>query len=563
MVRLTRRLALYVGSLLALVAVYTVAYRWGMSTLEGETRTWYGALEIVVQSMTTTGYGQDAPWASPQMTVLMVVIQLTGITYLFVAFPLFVIPWLETLVEPSAPEEAAGLEDHIVIVGYTELCASLVDELESSDRPYVVLEADAEKAQELYDDGIATLHRDPATDEALEAAGVEDARAIVIDATEDEFISTILAIGEHNPDVAVLALIEDQSRARYLRYAGVDEVLLPKHRLGKALGDKIRGVVDVDLDGPLELGEGFHLAEYPIDRDSEFFAVPLEDCRRVERTGTTVLGAWVRGDFVTSLSADVHTDENTTVLVAGTQAQLDAVADRIGSSARHYRPTTDPVLVVGSGVTGSTVVGGLERAGLETVLVEHDDADVPTDFGGDPMSAETRREADVVGDPTTERILHEADIEDVRTVVITLADDDEAILTALVARELNPDAQILAALGQRENVSRLRAAGVDYVLALPNVAGRMATLTIFEGDAMIFDEQLRLTDVDASPIAGDRVDSGEIRAQTGCALVGLERDGTVHTDVDGQTLESGDSLVVAGTDRNLESLRERFLEVET
>ena len=53
MVRLTRRLALYVGSLLALVAVYTVAYRWGMATLEGETRTWYGALEIVVQSMTT------------------------------------------------------------------------------------------------------------------------------------------------------------------------------------------------------------------------------------------------------------------------------------------------------------------------------------------------------------------------------------------------------------------------------------------------------------------------------------------------------------------------------
>lgn len=57
---------MYVGSLLLLIAAYTLTYRWGMAVYEGEPRTWYHALEVVVHSMTTTGYGQDAPGKLPR-----------------------------------------------------------------------------------------------------------------------------------------------------------------------------------------------------------------------------------------------------------------------------------------------------------------------------------------------------------------------------------------------------------------------------------------------------------------------------------------------------------------
>ena len=555
MIRLSGRVVLYAGSLLALVAIYTTLYRWGMATLEGEQRTWYGAFEIVIQSMTTTGYGQDAPWESPEMTALMVAIQLTGITYIFVAFPLFVVPWLRTLVQPTPPERVEGLSDHVVIVGYTERCAMLVDELESKETPYVVLEADEEHAQELHDDGIVVLHGDPSTDEALEAAYAGDALAIVIDATEEEYISTILAIDELNPDVPVLAIIEDQTRARYLRYAGVDEVLSPKHRIGKALGDKVRGVIDVDLTDANEGDSTLNIAEFPIDRDSEFFDVPLDACQRIEDWGVTVLGVWVRGDFLRTLSSDVRTDENTTLLVTGTAGQLDAVADEVGSRGRRYRSTPDPVIVIGAGVIGSTVVGGLERAGLETVFVEGESA-TTTELAIDPETEETVHEPDIVGDPTIEETLHDADIEEARTVVLALENDEDAILASLVAREINPDTRLLAAVGREANVSRLRATGVDYVLAIPNVTGRMITRNIFEGDEMTFDEHINLVRIDGSALVGTTLVPDRIRAETGCTVVAIERGGKVSVDVADHVVESDEYLLVAGADDELETFRE-------
>jgi len=82
------RIALYTGSFLALTAAYTWLYQWGMAMLEGDARTLIHSLEVVVQSMTTTGYGQDAPWESTEMTIFMMVIQLTGIACIFVVLAL-------------------------------------------------------------------------------------------------------------------------------------------------------------------------------------------------------------------------------------------------------------------------------------------------------------------------------------------------------------------------------------------------------------------------------------------------------------------------------------------
>lgn len=67
------RLIIYVASFIGLVITYTALYRWGMATFEGENRIFIEALGIVVQSLTTTGYGQDAPWQSTPMSVLVMI----------------------------------------------------------------------------------------------------------------------------------------------------------------------------------------------------------------------------------------------------------------------------------------------------------------------------------------------------------------------------------------------------------------------------------------------------------------------------------------------------------
>ena len=542
MVRLTYRLAGYLGSLLLLIGVYSIAYYWGMATLEGAPRPWYQALEVVIQSMTTTGYGQDAPWETLEMTALMMLIQLTGIAYIFVAVPLFVVPWLQTIVQPTPPEHASELTDHVIIVGYTDLCDTLVDELVASGTPYVILEADDDRAQELHEDGLTVLHGDPTTEDTLDAAQVDDATAVVFDATDQELTRAVLAVEDRDPEATVLVLVTDPSRARYFRYAGVDEVLSPKHRLGKTLGDRVRDVVAPDLGDELELGEAFDVVEFLVDPESDLFGETVASSRRLEQTGATVLGAWARGDFVTSLSERVRIDENTALLVAGTESELDAVAELTDSTGHRYRTAGDPVVVVGSGLVGQTTHGSLERAGRETVVVDREPGD----------------QVDVVGDATTEEALLEADIEIAGTLVIAVESDDDAIHTALTARELNPDLEIIVGANSAASLSALRTAGAEYVLALPNVAGRMITLRIFEHEVMPLGDRLHLRRMDLPGLVGETLSTAELRQETGCTVVGLERNGELHSDVDGRRFGDDNGLVVAGTDRQLGRFRDEY-----
>lgn len=155
------RLFLYIPSFVGLVILYTFFYWWGMAVLEGQNRTLLEALGIVIQSLTTTGYGQDAPWQSPQLNVLVMIMQFTGIAYLFIAFPVFIIPRMRELTEPTVPESADDLSDHVILCGYSALCASLVEELEAREIDYVVIESDEDHAQELENDDKRVMLGDP------------------------------------------------------------------------------------------------------------------------------------------------------------------------------------------------------------------------------------------------------------------------------------------------------------------------------------------------------------------------------------------------------------------
>ncbi|WP_341538982.1 potassium channel family protein [Natrarchaeobius chitinivorans] len=539
--KLTRRLAVYVGSLFLLIGIYTLAYRWGMATYEGESRTWYQSLEIVVQSMTTTGYGQDAPWETRWMTALVILIQVTGIAYIVVAIPQFVVPWLETLVEPAPPTEIDHLEDHVIVVGYTNLCDTLVGELEASGTPYVILEGDEDRARTLHEEGFRVLYGDSDSESTLEAVDLSDALAVVIDATERDPVRTTLTIEARDPEATVLALVADPGDARYFRYAGVDEVLSPRHGLGKALGDRLRDVISPDLE-TVELGVELDVREFPVEPGLDLFGEPIAASRRLERTGATVLGAWVRGDFVTTLSEGVTADENTSVLVAGTDAELEAVAKRIGTTGVRYRMASGPVVVLGEGLVGTTARGTLERADVDTVSVG-------------PNSGEG---IDVVGNSTDEKTLLEAGIDEAEAVIVALEADDDAILATLAARAVAPDVEIIAGAVSGVSVNALRTAGADYVLALPNVAGRMLTMRIFEYEVMTLEDRLYLVEVDAPELVGEELSTAELRRESGCPVVALERRGELETDVDGTAFRRDDRLLVAGTDRQLDRFRERF-----
>ncbi|MDZ7702036.1 MAG: NAD(P)-binding protein [Halobacteriales archaeon] len=150
---------------------------------------------VVIETFTTTGYGEDAPWVSTQMQSLMVLMQLTGVFVIFLTLPLFVAPWVEGHLSTSLPT-AADLEGHVVIGEFSTRGENLIEELETWDRAYVVVVSDRELAETLQERGLSIVYGDPESTETLAAAGVERADAVVADAGDDRNASIVLSARE-------------------------------------------------------------------------------------------------------------------------------------------------------------------------------------------------------------------------------------------------------------------------------------------------------------------------------------------------------------------------------
>jgi Trk K+ transport system NAD-binding subunit len=526
-----RRTAYSMAVLAALITVYTVAYDYGMSAFEGESETFLHSLQVVVEAFTTTGFGSDAPWMSPVMNLLVIAMDLTGVALIFLALPVVVFPLLEESLSTSAPT-SADHTGHIIICAYTPRGETLIEELDSREIPHVVLEADRDRADDLHEDGVAVVHGDPESPDALARVNLADARALVADASDEENASIALAAAES--DTRVLTFVEDTAVADYHRYAGADDVFSPRRLVGESLANKVTTAISAELGDAIEIDPAFEIVELPVQPGSDLAGTTIADSAITERTGANVIGAWLRGAFVSPPAPDTRLDEHSLLLVAGRESQLEQLKEMTMLETRARR--RGRVIVAGLGEVGSTVVATIDTDGLETVIVDIED----------------RSDVDVVGDVTEERTLREAGIEDASAVILALPDDTRTIFATLVIRELAPDVEVLARAKETASVRKLYRAGADYVLALATVSGRMLASTILDEEVMGFDKQIEVVKTHCPGLAGRTLREADVRARTGCTVVAVERGGTTITDVDPDfTIRTTDELVIVGTDADV------------
>jgi len=242
----------------------------------------YRSLEIVFQTYTTTGYGEDAPWQTPQMNLLMIGMQLAGIGLILTAADVFAVPWLRNARSPSAPTTTDAV-DHVVICEYTPRGEEFVAELNSRGQEYVIVESDVERATTLHEADHRVVHGDPESIKTLENAGVDRARAVVADAADDVNASIVLSAKEVNPDVQTVTLAEDVALEEYHRIAGADSVLSPRQLLGESLAQQVPTVVTTVVDDGIELGNDLELVELSIETGSELCNRTVDEARLRER----------------------------------------------------------------------------------------------------------------------------------------------------------------------------------------------------------------------------------------------------------------------------------------
>ncbi len=538
-----QRRTLYYSALLVVVMLgFAGLYQHGMRVYEGERFSFLHSLQVVVETFTTTGYGSDSPWASPEMNAFVVVMDLTGVALIFMALPVLAFPLLEDALSTTVPTAVDDADGHVVVCSYTARADALTDELDSWDVPHVVVEPDRDRAIELYEDDHRVIHADPTSTAGLERASLGSARALVADVSDQVDASIVLAARETAEDIPVISVVEEPDRRSYHRLAGADHALSPRPLLGESLASKVTTSVTAGLGDVVEIGDDFEVAELPVRRDSRLVGTTLAESGIRERSGVNVVGAWFGGEFVSPPAPDATITDGTVLLVTGRDDQLEALRRLTLSEVRRFGP--GETIVVGHGEVGRTVTTALDEADLPYTVVDRRDVDG----------------VDVVGDATQPETLRTAGIEAARSAVLAMPDDTTTEFAALVIRDESPETEIIARVEESESVQKMYRAGADYVLSLATVSGRMIASTILEDeDVLSLDKQVEVVRTTAPELVGRTLGDAEVRSRTGCTVVGVERDGTVVTDVGpGFRVEAGDELVVAGTDDGVRRFVERM-----
>ena len=533
--RQRRRVIGYLAGLTAVVLAFSVLYMLGMAVLVGEPVTFIHALEVVVQSMTTTGYGEDAALWGPPMELFMTLTMVTGVSMIFLALPVFIAPWVEerlSTVAPTAVDEEKT--DHVVIAGYTSRGKALIDELTTRDIPYVVIEPDRNRAADLYEQGIEVVHGDPENTAFLrDRVGARRARAIVADVDDEANASIALTAGQAC-DTTLITFVETQELAEYHRLAGADRVLSPRRLIGESLAAKVTAGVSSDVEDAIEIADDFEIVELPVQAGSELAGTRIADSGIRERTGANVVGAWFRGEFVSPPDPQARIDQQAILLVAGHEPQLEQLKELTLSETRSLEGGS--VVIGGYGLVGRTVQRAVEEAGFDTVTVDKVD----------------KEGVDVVGSVADADTLREAGIDDAGTVILALPDDRVTAFATLVVRDLAPEIEVIARADATDSVPKVYQAGADYVLSLAAVSGRMLASSILDEDVVSFGRQVEVIRSAPGPLVGQSLRGSELRARTGCTVVAVQRNGDLIADLDPDyVFGDGDELIVTGTDEDI------------
>ncbi|MDS0297567.1 NAD-binding protein [Halogeometricum sp. S1BR25-6] len=531
-----RLLVVYAFGLVAVVLVYTYLYNVGMRTLEGRPQSMFRSFNAVIATLTTTGFGSDAPWTNPLMLSLLGAMQVTGVVVGFVTLRVLVIPLFERA--PLELDDRLSSKDgHVVVAEYGRDTDLLLDELEALETGYVLLESDQDEAKRLSDEGYQAIHGDPEKPSDLRRASVEDAAFLVADAG-DRTAGVVLTALELNEDLRVVGFSESPRHERAFAQLGVDRCISPHALVGRRLAQKATTpvVVDPPADGGTEAGadgnadeDALVVRELLVGQEGPLCGVRLGDSPLADRSEVTAVAGWFDGELRVPLSPDDELAANTVLVVAGPpDAVAAATGDFPASDARGTRGTSrSGALVVGRGEGGRAA------------------ADV---FSGVPVTTVDRAAAadpDVVGDATDPETFREAGISDASTVVVTVGDDSTALLTAATARSLSDDAEILVRMTDAGKVSAAARAGTDYALSAQRACARVVAAEV-RGERVVDPAgQIRLVRAGEDSFVGESL--ADLRGgDDGRTVVGVVRDGAVETDGESAVAPGDYVLVVEG-----------------
>ena len=426
-------------------------------------------------------------------------------------------------------DQLTSKEDHAVVCEYGRGKSVLLDELDSSEIEYVLVDSNKEEAIDLSNRDYQVIDGDPTELATLERASVETASFVVTDARERN-ASIALTVRQLTTDARVICLIETPARGSALKRIGVDRVVCSPGAHRAATGPEGHDIGPRGVGRRPRRGSGRQGADRP-QRRTPRRSSGRRDGRR-ERGRTDDRRRLDRRRATTPTRAERSPDRE----LSARGGRLDRVVRRDPRRDRRRRVLAPSHVGRGRRLRRGRPRGRFELASEASVTTVDDRETVGADIAGDVSEIAT---------------LTEAGIADATALVITVDDDETALLATAVGRALSDGIEILVRVTDAENVPKASDAGADYALSEQRTTARMLTTEIRGGEALHPTGYVQFARIEGARFAGGTL--GRANGRSGHGWVGVERNGASHTD-DTTEIAPDDTLIVAGTDDRIRDL---------
>jgi voltage-gated potassium channel len=551
--RRSKAAAVILGIGLAMVVVHSAVFR-SLMHLDGSEHSWATSVYWTITTMSTLGYG-DITFETDQGRLFSLWVLLSGVVYMLVLLPFFVIqyvvtPWLDSRRAARTPRRVPpGLRDHVLLVGSDAVTQAFMARAERSRVPAVMVLEDAAQAVELHDQGRKVVVGPLDSAATYRSAGAARARMVVSTLSDTANTNVAFTVRQAAAQVPVAVTAAKPVSVDVLKLAGADHVLELGQVLGREMASRVLGSTGrhhvIGTIGETVIAEA-------AARGTCLVGMTLGEAIAQQRSGVRVL-AILRKGRLRAMTPELRITDGTVLVLAGRAedlARYDAQYQSRGCSE-------EPVVVLGGGRVGRAASRALSEEGVPNTIVELEPGRVENSYS---VLEGTASYAVVEGDAADQRILRRAGLEHASAVLVTPRDDDLNVYLTLFCRRLRPELQVVSRATYERNVATLYRAGADGVLSyatigatdLWNHAGLSHRVLLAEGN------ELFLAPRPASLVRRSLRDD-EVRRRTGCHIVAvLDEDGTLRGDTESIPASPGTLLLLG--DRHAERrFRETYL----
>ncbi len=529
------------GILAFLLLSSSVVYMLGMEYLEGRPRSFWSAFEWASETLSTTGYGADHSWTHPLMVIFVGLVQFLGVFFVFLIFPIYLIPMLEERFETRLPVEATKLQDHILIYRFGPAVATLLEELEGAEVRVVVVEEEESLSRRLIEAKHEVVFG-KLDEGVLEKVGLLKARSLIVNSSDEQNAAAIIAARQLGFEGEILALVEDPLHYHPMLLAGATAAYTPRYILGAALASRASRKVSPMVSGIQNLGNKLQVSEARINKDSSIVGKTLAEAKIGAETGVTVIGQWIGGKLVTPPTSGMVLEAGGILVLVGSVENVERFAERC-SGTMNLRQRGHFV-VAGYGEAGRKVVELLKDAGEETRVIAMEASDG----------------VDIVGNVLDPRVLESADIEKAQAIVVALSEDSATTFATVIVKDMAPSVPVIARVNRVENIERIYGAGADFALSISQVSGQILAWRLLKKQAIAVDGELKVFSAGAGhSLSGRNPAQLKIRERTACSVVGVERKEELLMEIGPSfVFEAEDTIYLCGSAEGARRFRDEF-----